>query len=237
MEHIDIEPFFPDVEEPEAEVEEPETDGVYIEPMKNLEMEEAVAVTGMISTSTDEEFKKKITEAMKTCAGARKGLYAMASAWYGTPLPQDARTLLEDEFGIEYLYRRNLLSCDGEYIELLVLGSAMPDEFLNNFFEFDIAERAAEHGVTVSEIEDFVRDTYRGIDEDGDYLFEFDEEDKRYVYLMVLGVGGFGSTPDGKYHKVYTDMCPFGIQNIRNILFRNTQGESNDAAKTTTPEA
>jgi hypothetical protein len=193
--------------------------------MQRLEEETAIAMMGILSTSKDEEFKNRLNQSLKTAAGARKGLYAMSAAWYGTELPAEMREALHETFGTEFLYQRNVLSTCGTWIELNVLCGAMPDEFLNNFFHFDIKERAEEVGVTVAEVEDFIRDSYRGVTEDGDYLFEFSDEENGFRYLTVLGVGGFGG--DGKYKKVYADMSTFGVENIRNILFRNTQGESN----------
>jgi hypothetical protein len=195
--------------------------------MQRLEEETAIAMMGILFMSTDEEFKNHLKAALKTAAESKKGLFAMCSAWQGTELPADMREALHETFGMEFLYERNVVSICGTWIELNVLCGAMPDEFLNNFFHFDIRERAEKEGLTVLEVEDFIRNSYRGIDDDGDYLFDFENDKNAFRYLAVLGVSGFGG--DGKYKKVYADMSTFGVENIRNILFRNTQGEGHDS--------
>jgi hypothetical protein len=194
---------------------------------QQLEMETAVALMGVLSTSKDEEFKEKLAAACKTMAEHKKGLFAMASVWHGTPVPLDVLDQVHDMFGTEFLYQRNVVSCDGTSVELNVLTAAMPDEFLENFFHFDMKERAEKEGLTVAQVEEFIKDTYRGLSEEGDYLFEFEKVEDRFKYFMVLGIGGFGRSSCGKYHRIYTEMSTFGVKNIRNILFRNLQGENN----------
>jgi hypothetical protein len=204
---------------------------------QELEEETAIAMMGILSTSENEEFKELLTDTLKTMAEHKKGLFAMCAAWCGTDLPANMREQLHETFGTEFLYQRNVLSCDGDLIELNVLCGAMPDVFLENFFHFDIKERADKEGVSIPEIEDFIRETYRGLDEDGDYLFEFEKAVNRYKYFSVLGVSGFGRSKCKKYHKIYANMNNFGIQNIRNILFRNSEGVSNDSGTQETAKA
>lgn len=158
----------------------------------------------------------------------------MAGAWYGTDIPADVKEKIATEFGVEFLYERNVLSAGGEWVELNVLCEAMPEDFLENFFHFDIKERAEKEGITVGAIEDFVRETYRGLNADGDYLFEFGNEDDRFKYLFVLGISGMGRSECGKYHRIYADMNTFGVTNIRNILFRK---DSNDSGTQEAPKA
>lgn len=194
-----------------------------------LETELAIALMGVLSTSKDDKFKEALTQACETAAGARNGSFGMCHGWFGTTIPEDIRDQVHDMFTTELLYKHNVVSCDGTLVELNVLCSAMPEEFLANFFHFDMNEQAEKQGVTVAQVEEFIKDSYRGLNEDGDYLFEFDNVEDRYRYLKVLGISAFGRSECGKYHRVYADMSTFGIKNIRNILFRNSQGENNDS--------
>lgn len=164
----------------------------------NLPKDVALEIYNYIRANEYTELKEKLDNTLKMHAKMRQGMCAMAMAWYGTAIPEAMQGWLTQRFGVEYLYNCNLLSAAGEWIELGVLSSGLPDELVDTFFHYDLEEAAREHGVTVEDAREKVVNAFVRYEDneygEREYYFRADNDDTNNLFgsLAMLGFGMMG---------------------------------------------
>lgn len=165
----------------------------YVRP--ELTQDDALKIYQKIRAIGGPELNTALDQAIKTSAGSRQGMWAVAASWNGTKLPEDLADLLKFEFGDEYLYERNLVSRTGEWIELGVLTSELPDSIILEAFQFSMEAKAKEVGIDLDKMKSDLKEAFVGVDTDccGGKLFAFAEvfgDNKWCDIMQVIGAGG-----------------------------------------------
>jgi hypothetical protein len=163
--------------------------------MNDLQQQDADTIHNIIMGSGEAGLIEEYAQALKTKAEMRKGMYAQAGAWYGTPLPENVKAQLTERFGIDTLCKQNLLSLDGAYIELHVLAGALPDKIVDAYFAFDPKQRAEDAGIDFERFKHDLRAAFRGTvgrpgQPDFGILLDASIKDTIDQYAIVLGLGG-----------------------------------------------
>ena len=117
----------------------------------------AIEIHKLLLSSHNAIFVANVHEALKNCAEAKMGMYAVALGWFGRELPATIARTIKNTYDIEYLHERNLLSKDGNYIELSVLADALPEEMVMSYFHFDMEEKARNYGVNLDHVRNILR--------------------------------------------------------------------------------
>jgi hypothetical protein len=173
---------------------------------RELSEYDALVIHDIIMASGETEFIDKLKDRMKVHAESSMGMYAIAAAWYGQPVPDSIRYELKKRFNFDSdLQARNLTSWDGRAMELGVLASALPHEMTMKYFHFDMEAKAAEQGVSLEDVRAFLNKYVKEIKigKWGDEEIHFyksmrasidgeQPEEELWKYATVLGLGGVG---------------------------------------------
>jgi hypothetical protein len=191
--------------------------------VRDLTQADALKVYTILTEHGDESVKDKLQKALKTNAESAMGMYGMTCAWYGTELNQEVRDEIARSFTVADLYNRNLLSFDGQHIELNVLCSALPQEELMKHFHFNLEERAARKGVSLDDVRKLLHQHVKEIKPTGRWgdrpEVHFHKTldvngDEVFVLIDILGAGGIGDQGDG----TYVVDGPLAVQNIKKLM-------------------
>lgn len=166
-----------------------------------LTEQEAAQIHDIIMNSGDKGLVERYEKTLEAHAEMRNGMHAMSLAWVGTELNEALQKQLADQYDVDTLYQKNLLSKDGSYIELNVLAQEQSDDIVIAYFMHDPKQKAAEIGVNYDEFIERLKANFKGTigtpgKNDFGILLDTGIRENMHEYFTILGLGSLSHPYD-----------------------------------------